>query len=198
MSNIEYQKIELHSAHDLIEEQEIIERERLAAEKLMIDNQIKFSFEIDQKEIKSLNGRNTNVVYVLNLIVRKDDLNKTVELLDKAGDFGYYVDLDDTTDLNEDEEEIIEENPVKISEETLDDFEVKQESSKDLVNLIIKLIYAILFSAILIPEIGWLIFGIKVLNYEVATLMFVFLVIEAPIFVWGYKWLTQFGIKKGK
>ena len=55
MPDIKYQKIELHSTYDLVKDQDIIEQEREAAQKLMEDNQIQFAMEIDQKEISLRN-----------------------------------------------------------------------------------------------------------------------------------------------
>lgn len=224
MSDIEYQKIELHSTYDLVKEQEKIEYERQAAQKLMMENQIQFAIEIDQKEIKSPTGRNTNVVYVLNLIVRKDDVDKVIELLDKEGNFGYYIDLDETFDPMEDEEktenqeeafsefpeelkeevgEEVNDDPIKMygeydnEEENLDDYKIKVESKfkkidyKSFPKFIMKTFLTIAYMIILILEIIGIVYGIQEVEYEIATAMFVAIVIETPIFRWFYNILDK-------
>ena len=106
MPEIKYQKIELHSTDDLAKDYEIIEYEKETVEKLMIENQIEFAMEIERKKELPIISRKQNIVYVLMLIVKKDDLDKVIELLDKEGNFGYFVDLDSTYDPNEEKEEI--------------------------------------------------------------------------------------------
>ncbi len=218
MPDIEYQKIELHSTYNLVKDQEKIEEERQAAQRLMMENQIQFAIEIDQKEIKSPTGRNTNVVYVLNLIVRKDDVDKVIELLDKEGNFGYYIDLDETFDPTEEEsenqedtyielpEELKEEvndDPIKmygkeeIEDENLDDYKIKFEPKikkidyKSFPKFIMKTFLTIAYMIILIPEIICIVYGIQEAEYEIATAMFVAIVIETPIFRWFYNILDK-------
>ena len=216
MPNIEYQKIELHSTYDLVKEQEKIEHEREKAQKLMLDNQIQFAIEIDQKQVPSPTGRNTNVVYVLNLIVRKDDVNKVIELLDKEGNFGYYVDLDSSYNSEEKEEsieiteelkeEVVEEDNDSIKmydnaemedAENLEDYKIKFKhifkpiDYKAFSKFIMKLFLLIAFTIILIPEIVGIVYGIQESEYEIATAMFVLIVIETPIFRWFYNILDK-------
>ena len=220
MSDIKYQKIELHSTYDLEKDYEIIEQERIAAQKLLEDNQIQFDVEIDQKEIKSPTGRNTHVVYVLNLIVREDDVEKVIELLDKDGNFGYYVDLEDTYNPDEESEENesqneeniisntefkkedIDGNPIKSYsgddiEEDLESYKIKFEPKlksieyRTFPRFIMKLFLSLAYMIILIPEMLGFIYGIKELEYELATTMFVFIVIETPIFIHFYNVLNK-------
>ena len=199
MSGIEYQKIELHSAQDLVKEQERIEYEKETVQRLMMENQIQFAMEIDQKEEKSPTGKSI-VVYVLNLIVRKDDVDKVVELLDKEGNFGYYIDLDSTYDPTKDTEETEnQEKQVEIIEEKIEDDPIKSYGEKidykSFPKLIMKIFLLIAFAIILIPEIVGIVYGIKETEYEIATTLFVFIVIETPIFIWFYNILNK---KKGE
>lgn len=199
MSGIEYQKIELHSAQDLVKEQERIEYEKETVQRLMMENQIQFAMEIDQKEEKSPTGKSI-VVYVLNLIVRKDDVDKVIELLDKEGNFGYYIDLDSTYDPTKDTEETEnQEKQVEIIEEKIEDDPIKSYGEKidykSFPKLIMKIFLLIVFAIILIPEIVGIVYGIKETEYEIATTLFVFIVIETPIFIWFYNILNK---KKGE
>lgn len=199
MSGIEYQKIELHSAQDLVKEQERIEYEKETVQRLMMENQIQFAMEIDQKEEKSPTGKSI-VVYVLNLIVRKDDVDKVIELLDKEGNFGYYIDLDSTYDPTKDTEETEnQEKQVEIIEEKIEDDPIKSYGEKidykSFPKLIMKIFLLIAFAIILIPEIVGIVYGIKETEYEIATTLFVFIVIETPIFIWFYNILNK---KKGE
>lgn len=199
MSGIEYQKIELHSAQDLVKEQERIEYEKETVQRLMMENQIQFAMEIDQKEEKSQTGKSI-VVYVLNLIVRKDDVDKVVELLDKEGNLGYYIDLDSTYDPTKDTEETEnQEKQVEIIEEKIEDDPIKSYGEKidykSFPKLIMKIFLLIAFAIILIPEIVGIVYGIKETEYEIATTLFVFIVIETPIFIWFYNILNK---KKGE
>ena len=199
MSGIEYQKIELHSAQDLVKEQERIEYEKETVQRLMMENQIQFAMEIDQKEEKSPTGKSI-VVYVLNLIVRKDDVDKVVELLDKEGNLGYYIDLDSTYDPTKDTEETeSQEKQVEIIEEKIEDDPIKSYGEKidykSFPKLIMKIFLLIAFAIILIPEIVGIVYGIKETEYEIATTLFVFIVIETPIFIWFYNILNK---KKGE
>lgn len=202
MSGIEYQKIELHSAQDLVKEQERIEYEKETVQRLMMENQIQFAMEIDQKEEKSPTGKSI-VVYVLNLIVRKDDVDKVIELLDKEGNFGYYIDLDSTYDPTKDTEETEnQEEQVEIIEELekeVEDAPIKSYGEKidykSFPKLIMKIFLLIVFAIILIPEIVGIVYGIKETEYEIATTLFVFIVIETPIFIWFYNILNK---KKGE
>lgn len=199
MSGIEYQKIELHSAQDLVKKQERIEYEKETVQRLMMENQIQFAMEIDQKEEKSPTGKSI-VVYVLNLIVRKDDVDKVIELLDKEGNFGYYIDLDSTYDPTKDTEETEnQEKQVEIIEEKIEDDPIKSYGEKidykSFPKLIMKIFLLIAFAIILIPEIVGIVYGIKETEYEIATTLFVFIVIETPIFIWFYNILNK---KKGE
>lgn len=217
MPDIKYQKIELHSTYDLVKDQDIIEQEREAAQKLMEDNQIQFAMEIDQKEIKSPTGRHTNVVYVLNLIVKEDEVDKVIELLDKDGNFGYYVDLDSTYDQNEeikseqDDNEIeipeelkdvIEEtkdDPIKMygyeneEDENLEDYKIKVKpiDGNAFPRFMIKFFISLAYTIILIPELLGIIYGIQETEYEIATAMFVLVVVETPIFLSFYNALNK-------
>lgn len=202
MSGIEYQKIELHSAQDLVKEQERIEYEKETVQRLMMENQIQFAMEIDQKEEKSPTGKSI-VVYVLNLIVRKDDVDKVIELLDKEGNFGYYIDLDSTYDPTKDTEEtenqekqveIIEELEKEVEDDPIKSYGEKIDY-KSFPKLIMKIFLIVAFAIILIPEIVGIVYGIKETEYEIATTLFVFIVIETPIFIWFYNILNK---KKGE
>lgn len=209
MPDIEYQKIELHSTYDLVKEQERIEYEREAAQRLMMENQIQFAIEIDQKKKKSPTGKST-VMYVLNLIVRKDDVNKVIELLDKEGNFGYYVDLDATYDPMEEideKQEVFEEIPEELKEEneSTDEDPIKIYGEEDgkvtiefkpvgmeaLANFIMKVTLIFAFSLIYIMEIGLMIYSWNSYDYETITAMVVAMIIETPIFIWFYNILNK-------
>lgn len=203
MADIEYQKIELHTTEELVKEQEIIEYEKETVQKLMIDNQIQFTMEIDQKEEKAPTG-NSIVVYVLNLIVRKDDVDKVIELLDKEGDLGYYVDLDDTynpieetEEQEESKEEVEEDDPIKVYGE--DDgritVEFKTPESKDIIKIIMKLISISPILLIYIVEIGLMIYVWDSHDYETITSIIVLMIIETPIFIWFYNFFKSLNKK---
>lgn len=202
MADIEYQKIELHTTEELVKEQEIIEYEKETVQKLMIDNQIQFTMEIDQKEEKAPTG-NSIVVYVLNLIVRKDDVDKVIELLDKEGDLGYYVDLDDTYNPMEEAEEQeelkeeVEDDPIKVYGE--DDgritVEFKTPESKDIIKIIMKLISISPILLIYIVQIGLMIYVWDSHDYETITSIIVLMIIETPIFIWLYNFFKSLNKK---
>lgn len=203
MPDIEYQKIELHSTYNLVKEQERIEYEKETVQRLMMEHQIQFAMEIERKEELPIISRKQNLVYVLNLIVRKDDVDKVIELLDKEGNFGYYVDLDATydptkdteeTESQEEQDEIIEELNEEVEEEPIKSYGEKVDY-KSFPKLIMKIFLIVAFIIILIPEIVGIVYGIKETEYEIATAMFVFIVIETPIFIWFYNILNK---KKGK
>ena len=136
MSGIEYQKIELHSTENLVKDQERIEYEKETAQRLMMENQIPFSIEIEEADLIGSNYRKTGTAYVLNLIVRKEDAEKVIELLDREGGFGYFVDLDETYDPDAEKEETEDENisfveiPEELKEEEPENLKV--ESLDDL------------------------------------------------------------------
>ena len=51
MSYSEYQKIRLHSTSNLAKDQEIIDYEKDAVQRIMMEYQIKFSIEIEEKNL---------------------------------------------------------------------------------------------------------------------------------------------------
>lgn len=120
MSGIEYQKIKLHSTHNLVKDQERIEYEKEVVQRLMMENQIQFAIEIEEVDTVGSYYIKTGTAYVLNLIVRKDDVEKVIELLDREGGLGYFVDLDETYNLDaekiklETEEESENDDPIII------------------------------------------------------------------------------------
>lgn len=210
MSYSEFQKIRLHSTSNLAKDQEIIDYEKDAVQRIMMDHQIKFSIEIEEVSVLSSSLKNTGSAYVLNLIVRKDDLDKVIELLDKEGGFGYYIDLDEEYDPNEDtkeDEETFIDMPEELKEEPeeVEDDPIKVYGEKDgnitvefntanftsFVYFILRMF--ILFSGAMIMffEVVWLIQGIKELEYEMATAAFIMLVVEVPILVCFYKLLKK-------
>lgn len=217
MPDIEYQKIELHSTHNLAKDNEKIQYEKETVQRLMIENQIQFAIEIEEKDVRDKNNRYSNSLYVLNLVVRKDDVEKVIELLDREGGFGYYVDLDETFDLMKDaeseeqdgafveipeelrgtEEVAVEDEPIKIYEQDNGNItiEFKPIGMTALANLIMKATLIFAFSMIYIMEIGLMIYSWNGYDYETVTGMFVAMIIETPIFIWFYKVLNK---KKGE
>lgn len=210
MSNIEYQKIELHSTNNLGKDFEQIEYEREVVQRLMMENQIKFTIEIDEVDIKNSSNSKIGTDYVLNLIVRKDNVEKVIELLDREGGLGYFIDLDETFDpMSEENEEEEQEGPfreitkkLKVEEsESVDEdpirnygennekvtIEHKPIGMNNLTNLIMKVIFILAFSIIYLMEIGLMIFFWIGNDYENVTGIVVAMIIETPIFVWFYK-----------
>ncbi len=214
MPDIEYQKIELHSTHNLVKDQERIEYERESAQRLMMENQIQFAMEIDQKEEKSPTGKST-VMYVLNLIVRKDDVDKVIELLDKEGNFGYYVDLDETFDPMEEEkdekQEVFEEIPEELKEETesVDEdpikiygekngnitIEFKKPDMQNLARIMLSACFIISALLIFIMEIGLFINFLETDDFNGVCSIIVALILETPLVIWLYELLNK---KKGE
>lgn len=216
MSSVEFQKIRLHTTTDLVKDQEIIDYEKDAVQRLMMENQIKFAIEIEEANVLSSSLKNTGTAYVLNLIVNKDDLEKVIELLDREGGFGYYIDLDETYDpdneTNEDEktaidmpeelqeetEEVVDDDPIKVygNEDGNVTIEFNKVNYESFIFFILRMF--ILFSGGLIYlfEIWCLKNAINELEYEMATTIFVMMVIELPILVCFYNLLKN--KKKGK
>ena len=220
MPEIKYQKIELHSTDDLAKDYEIIEYEKETVEKLMIENQIEFAMEIERKKELPIISRKQNIVYVLMLIVKKDDLDNVIDFLVKDGNFGYFVYLDSTYDPNEEKEEIenqdnenlefieklngaiedAKDDPIKMygekeieNDENLEDYKFKTKpiDYKTFPIFIMKLFLSAAYMFVLIPELIGIIYGIQDAEYEIATAMFVLVVIETPIFVWLYRILNK-------
>lgn len=225
MSNIEYRKITLHSTRELGKDYEIVEYEREAVQRIMLENQIQFVIEIEEVDIKNFANKKAGTAYDLNLIVRKDDAEKVIELLDREGGFGYTVDLDETYNPDEESENIEEQEDVIKNSEKLkkvnevEDSAFKEERDnddpikayredngnitiefnpikfEDGASLIIKCFLIFTFLILMIMEIGLMIDGFKDTDYEIITAMFVAIVIETPFFVSLYNALNK---KKGE
>ncbi len=220
MSGIEYQKIELHSTENLAKDQERIEYEKETAQRLMMENQIPFSIEIEEADLIGSNYRKTGTAYVLNLIVRKEDAEKVIELLDREGGFGYFVDLDETYDPDAEKEETEDENisfveiPEELKEEepenSNDDsdpikiygedngnitIEFKSLNSSNFALFMMRL--ALLFSgmAIVLVQVWLLANAVNELDYKMITTIFVTIVFEFPVFMSFYNLLKK---KKGE
>ena len=210
MSYSEYQKIRLHSTSNLAKDQEIIDYEKDAVQRIMMEYQIKFSIEIEEMSNLSSSLKHTGTAYALNLIVRKDDLDKVIELLDKEGGFGYYIDLDEEYDPNEDSNEAEEsfiDMPEELKEETeeAEDDPIKVYGQNDgnitvefntanfegFVYLILRLFILFFGAMIMLFEIVWIMQAIKELEYEMATAAFVMMVIEVPILICFYNLLKK-------
>ncbi len=210
MSYSEFQKIILHTTSNLAKDQEIIDYEKDAIQRIMMDNQIKFSIEIEEISNMSRSLKHTGIAYSLNLIVGKYDLDKVIELLDKEGGFGYYIDLDEKYDPNESSEDedvafvdIPEE--LKEDEEEINEEPIKTYGDKDgnisaefnaaefegLVYLILRLFIIFSGGIIMFFELIMLIQGIKELEYELATTAFVMMVVEIPMLIYFYKLLKK-------
>ena len=210
MSSIEFQKIRLHSTTDLVKDQEIIDYEKDAVQRIMIENQIKFSIEIEEANVLSSTLKTTGTAYVLNLIVNKVDLDKVVQLLDREGGFGYYIDLDETYDPeNESNEDDMPEELQEETEDVIDDpikvyghedgnvtIEFNKVDNESFIFFILRMF--ILFSGGLMYlfEIWCLNNAINELDYEMATTAVVMMIIEVPILACFYNLLKN--KKKGK
>ena len=195
MSGIEYQKIELHSTENLAKDQERIEYEKETAQRLMMENQIPFSIEIEEAE-------------------------KVIELLDREGGFGYFVDLDETYDPDAEKEETEDENisfveiPEELKEEEPENLkddsdpikiygedngnitiEFKSLNSSNFALFIMRL--ALLFSgmAIVLVQVWLLANAVNELDYKMITTIFVTIVFEFPVFMSFYNLLKK---KKGE
>ena len=210
MSYSEYQKIRLHSTSNLAKDQEIIDYEKDAVQRIMMEYQIKFSIEIEEMSNLSSSLKHTGTAYALNLIVRKDDLDKVIELLDKEGGFGYYIDLDEEYDPNEDSneaeesfidmpEELMEEpeeaedDPIKVYGQNDGNITVEFNTAnfEGFVYLILRLFILFFGAMIMLFEIVWIMQAIKELEYEMATAAFVMMVIEVPILICFYNLLKK-------
>ena len=218
MSNIEYQKIELHSTDNLGKDHERIEYERETAQRLMMENQIQFAIEIDEVDIKNSSNNKTGTAYVLNLIVRKDDVQKVIELLDREGGFGYYVDLDETFDpmaeekeeeeqegafveipeeLREETKETENNDPIKIYGEENGNItiEFKTPEIQDLANFMMKACLIISTLVIAVLEFWLLINFLETKDFEGVCSIIVALILETPLVIWLYDLLNK---KKGE
>ena len=210
MSYSEYQKIRLHSTSNLAKDQEIIDYEKDAVQRIMMEYQIKFSIEIEEISNLSSSLKHTGTAYALNLIVRKDDLDKVIELLDKEGGFGYYIDLDEEYDPNEDsneaeesfidmpeelkeEPEEAEDDPIKVYGQNDGNITVEFNTAnfEGFVYLILRLFILFFGAMIMLFEIVWIMQAIKELEYEMATAAFVMMVIEVPILICFYNLLKK-------
>lgn len=206
MSNIEYQKIELHSTYDLIKDSKKIMDETEATKRLMTENQIEFTIDIERRECGNILS---GTLYILVLIVRKEDIQRVLQLLDSEGGFGYFVDLDKT--FNPIEEENQDENPIKEKyekieedEDPIKDFGQEDESDyekpvvEDLNRTFKFFMNGVLIVSYTIAMVTELIFmsAMKDIgNYEGVTSMFVAIVIETPIALWLFKIINK---KKGE
>ena len=210
MSYSEYQKIRLHSTSNLAKDQEIIDYEKDAVQRIMMEYQIKFSIEIEEMSNLSSSLKHTGTAYALNLIVRKDDLDKVIELLDKEGGFGYYIDLDEEYDPNEEsnekeesfidmpeelkeEPEEAEDDPIKVYGQNDGNITVEFNTAnfEGFVYLILRLFILFFGAMIMLFEIVWIMQAIKELEYEMATAAFVMMVIEVPILICFYNLLKK-------
>lgn len=200
MSYSEYQKIRLHSTSNLAKDQEIIDYEKDAVQRIMMEYQIKFSIEIEEMSNLSSSLKHTGTAYALNLIVRKDDLDKVIELLDKEGGFGYYIDLDEEYDPNEDveEKETESDDPIKTYGEKDENVFVESETDEfekaefeNSIYLILRLFVVAVGGIILLFALGMFLVGIEEKNYEMVTASFIIMVVGTPMIIVFYNLLKK-------
>ena len=195
MSYNGFQKIILHTTSNLVKDQEIIDYEREAVQKIMMENHINFSIEIEEISVTSASLKNTGSAYSLNLIVGKYDLDKVIEVLDKDGGFGYYIDFDEEYDPNENSEESaekIDDDPIKTFGKKEDECELSEDAKfENLAFLIIRLFLIFAGGLIILFELFMMVKGIKELEYELATTAFVMIVVEIPMLVCFYNLLKK-------
>ena len=195
MSYNGFQKIILHTTSNLVKDQEIIDYEREAVQKIMMENHINFSIEIEEISVTSASLKNTGSAYSLNLIVGKYDLDKVIEVLDKDGGFGYYIDFDEEYDPNENSEESaekIDDDPIKTFGKKEDECELSEDAKfENLAFLIIRLFLIFAGGLIILFELFMMVKGIKELEYELSTTAFVMIVVEIPMLVCFYNLLKK-------
>ncbi len=200
MAYNEFQKITLHTTSNLAKDQEIIDYEKDAVQKIMMENHIKFSIEIEEMSAISSSLKHTGSAYALNLIVAKYDLDKVIELLDKEGGFGYYIDLDEEYDPNEDveEKETESDDPIKTYGEKDENVFVESETDEfekaefeNSIYLILRLFVVAVGGIILLFALGMFLVGIEEKNYEMVTASFIIMVVGTPMIIVFYNLLKK-------
>ena len=200
MAYNEFQKITLHTTSNLAKDQEIIDYEKDAVQKIMMENHIKFSIEIEEMSTISSSLKHTGSAYALNLIVAKYDLDKVIELLDKEGGFGYYIDLDEEYDPNEDveEKETESDDPIKTYGEKDENVFVESETDEfekaefeNSIYLILRVFVVAVGGIILLFALGMFIVGIEEKNYEMVTASFIIMVVGTPMIIVFYNLLKK-------
>lgn len=203
-----YHKIELHSTHNILKEYGTIDYEKNAVEKIMKNHNLDYALEFEERKY---NGK--VVEYALNLIVRKQDLDYVIKLLDEAGGFGYYIDLEqknksiEENSDNEEEEyqkektknESPNTDPIrKLSDqEQLDDLSgiSIEEKNAQAANNGAKVYLTTVFSFLIISEIWLISYFFEKNDYEAIFKVILLIVCELPIFILILKFFYK---KKGE
>lgn len=205
-----YHKIELHTTSDILKEHETIDYEKKAVEKIMKDHNLDYALEFEER---TYNGK--VVEYALNLIIRKQDLDYVIKLLDEAGGFGYYVDLEqknksikENSDEDYEDDIIVEKNKIEnidpirnlSDNEIVDDLSgITEEDRKEKYNIEInnfaKAYLTIVFSFLTICEIWGIKYFYDKKDFEAIMNMILLIICEMPIFI---LMLKVFYKKKGE
>lgn len=219
MSNV-YQRLVLHSSLKLNEDIEIFEKERIIADNILKENGIEYAILVQEERSLNQNGRIMPVEYVLSVFVKMQDADKVVELFDKDGTLGYYVDLEDKIvvdgPLTEEaikkatEESEQEEFEIAMEKEPIQNFEEKSsrkikepeinDNEYDTIEIIrtklfVRWAFGFMFVMVILIELSSLLTNLRKNQYDVALKIILLIIVEIPIFV---KILKKFKTKKGK
>lgn len=219
MSNV-YQRLVLHSSFKLNEDIEIFEKERIIADNILKENGIEYAILVQEERSLNQKGRIMPVEYVLSVFVKMQDVDKVIELFDKDGTLGYYVDLEDKIvvdgPLTEEaikkaaEESEQEEFEIAMEKEPIQNFEEKSsrkikepeinDNEYDTIEIIrtklfVRGAFGVMFVMVILIELSSLLTNLRKSQYDVALKIILLIIIEIPIFV---KILKKFKTKKGK
>ena len=198
--SIAYQRVVLHSSFKLNEDIEIFERERISVENLLKQNNIDYIVLIQEERNLNQKGRLMPVEYVLSVFVKMADIDKVIDLFDKDGTLGYYVDLEDkivsdgplTEEIirqaeenrnKEEFEKIQEEEPIQNFDDN-SNFDDTEEIEVNLVELMYYGFCLIMFLIILIVEIALIFKTLNQGDYNSDTSVVITAIIcEIPIII---------------
>lgn len=159
MNNQEYKKIKLISTVELANNKDKVDERKEKVEQLMKENNIDYAIEILESEPILSSKRVIKTIYTLNLIIKKEDLEKVKEILDISFGFPY---------------EVLEENNIK--KEKLDN-KIKTNKSKSKKKLDFKAKLALAF----IIFIFCMIFAFEIvliMESGIQTPIFIIMIIE--------------------
>ena len=197
--SIAYQRVVLHSSFKLNEDIEIFERERISVENILKQNNIDYIVLIQEERNLNQKGRLMPVEYVLSVFVKMADIDKVIDLFDKDGTLGYYVDLEDkivsdgplTEEIirqaeenrnKEELEKIREEEPIQNFDDN-SNFDDTEEIEVNLVELMYYGFCLIMFLIILIVEIALIFKTLNQGDYSDTSVVITAIICEIPIII---------------
>lgn len=158
MNESDYKKIELYKTKNLSRDKKIIDSKIEHFEKIMKENNIDYAIEIKAEDVTVSNSNKIRgKLYILNLVVKKEKFDSTIELLNNLG-----------------ETIIVEtEDKMKNTESTKNEIQDNSLQGK-----IIRAFFIILCLIIIVLELYLLIYSVNEYEYGNAILVTIIIIIE--------------------